>query len=78
MLHTINKQSSINKILLYLRRYYWSMPYCHYFIKTHVMRYTYMSSEVVALPFQAHSNYGTWSIDFELNRYQSLKLVFEV
>ena len=24
-----------------------------------------MSSEVAALPFQAHANYGTWSIDFD-------------
>ena len=23
-----------------------------------------MSFEVAALPFQAHANYGTWSIDF--------------
>ena len=23
-----------------------------------------MSCEVAALPFQAHANYGTWSIDF--------------
>ena len=26
-----------------------------------------VSSEVAALLFQAHANYGTWSIDFELN-----------
>ena len=26
-----------------------------------------MSYDVAALPFQAHANYGTWSIDFELN-----------
>ena len=25
-----------------------------------------MSYEVAALPFQAHANYGTWSIDFAL------------
>ena len=25
-----------------------------------------MSCEVAALPFQAHANYGTWSIDFAL------------
>ena len=24
-----------------------------------------MSCEVAALPFQAHANYGTWSIDFK-------------
>ena len=24
---------------------------------------TKMSSDVAALPFQAHANYGTWSID---------------
>ena len=24
-----------------------------------------MSCEVAALPFQAHANYGTWSIDFD-------------
>ena len=23
-----------------------------------------MSCDVAALPFQAHANYGTWSIDF--------------
>ena len=23
-----------------------------------------MSCEVAALPFQAHANYGTWSLDF--------------
>ena len=23
-----------------------------------------MSCEMAALPFQAHANYGTWSIDF--------------
>ena len=27
-----------------------------------------MSCEVAALPFQAHANYGTWSIDFVLFR----------
>jgi hypothetical protein len=26
-----------------------------------------MSCDVAALPFQAHSNYGTWSIDFGHN-----------
>jgi hypothetical protein len=26
-----------------------------------------MSCEVAALPFQAHANYGTWSIDFDMN-----------
>ena len=26
----------------------------------------YMSREVAALPFQAHANYGTWSIDLGL------------
>ena len=26
-----------------------------------------MSSEVAALPFQAHDNYRTWSIDFVSN-----------
>ena len=26
-----------------------------------------MSCEVAALPFQAHANYGTWSIDFDQN-----------
>ena len=26
-----------------------------------------MSYDVTALPFQAHANYGTWSIDFERN-----------
>ena len=26
-----------------------------------------MSCDVVALPFQAHANYGTWSLDFDLN-----------
>ena len=25
-----------------------------------------MSCDVAALPFQAQANYGTWSIDFEL------------
>ena len=24
----------------------------------------WMSCEVAAIPFQAHANYGTWSIDF--------------
>ena len=27
-----------------------------------------MSCEMAALPFQAHANYGTWSIDFDLNK----------
>ena len=27
-----------------------------------------MSCEVAELPFQAHANYGTWSIDFENRR----------
>ena len=27
----------------------------------------YMSYDVTALPFQAHANYGTWSIDFDQN-----------
>ena len=26
-----------------------------------------MSCEVAALPFKAHANYGTWSIDFGSN-----------
>ena len=26
-----------------------------------------MSCEVIALPFEAHANYGTWSIDFVSN-----------
>ena len=26
-----------------------------------------MSCNVAALPFQVHANYGTWSIDFEVN-----------
>ena len=26
-----------------------------------------MSCKVTALPFQAHANYGTWSIDLETN-----------
>ena len=25
-----------------------------------------MSCDVAALPFQAHANYGTWSIDFAI------------
>ena len=25
----------------------------------------YMSCEVAVLPFKAHANYGTWSIDFD-------------
>ena len=28
-----------------------------------------MSCEVASLPFQAHANYGTWSIDFASNKY---------
>ena len=27
---------------------------------------TKISCDVAALPFQAHANYGTWSIDFAL------------
>ena len=34
----------------------------------------YMSCEAAALPFQAHANYGTWSIDFGTGFvYESLK-----
>ena len=25
-----------------------------------------MSSDVATIPFQAHANYGTWSIDFDV------------
>ena len=28
-----------------------------------------MSYDVAALPFQAHANYGTWSIDFGLEYF---------
>ena len=27
-----------------------------------------MSCDVAALPFQAHANYGTWSINFGLDK----------
>ena len=30
-----------------------------------IFHVAYMSSEVAALSFQAHANYGTWSIDFD-------------
>ena len=31
-----------------------------------------MSFEVAALPFQAHANYGTWSIDFGLDCFGAI------
>ena len=31
-----------------------------------------MSCDVAVLNFQAHANYGTWSIDFDSNKIQAL------
>ena len=38
------------------------MPRCCNFMRN-LSDAALMSSEVAALPFQAHANYGTWSID---------------
>ena len=35
-----------------------------------------MSCEVAALPFQAHANYGTWSIDFVVYPFHGEDLRF--
>ena len=35
-----------------------------------------MSCEVAALPFQAHANFGTWSIDFKKEHLN--KFVFSI
>ena len=32
----------------------------------------YMSCGGAALPFQAHANYGTWSIDFDISDERSI------
>ena len=42
-----------------------------------------MSCDVAALPFEAHANYGTWSIDFEyalviLYLPQALNLIINI
>ena len=29
----------------------------------------FMACEVAALPFQAHANYGTWSVDFDFEKH---------
>ena len=31
---------------------------------------------LAALPFQAHANYGTWSIDFDTNVDNIMKMIF--
>ena len=41
------------------------MPLCRNFIRN-LYDAAQMSCEVAALPFQAHANYGTWSIDFAI------------
>ena len=33
-----------------------------------------MSCDVASLPFQAHANYGTWSIDFGSNTEKNINL----
>ena len=33
-----------------------------------------MSCNVAALPFQAHANYGTWSIDFDQFSHDTLMI----
>ena len=45
---------------------YVDMTQCHNF-KRNLCDAAYMSCEVADLSFQAHANYGTWSIDFALN-----------
>ena len=42
----------------------WSMPKCRNFMRN-LSYAAQMSCDVATLPFQAHANYGTWSMDFE-------------
>ena len=51
------------------------MPYCCNFMKK-FYNAALMLCDVAALVFQAHANYGTWSIDFE-NKYTIRNPFFE-
>ena len=46
------------------RRYNWSMPQCRYSLRN-LCEAAQMLCDVAVLPFQAHDDYGTWSIDFD-------------
>ena len=35
-----------------------------------------MSCDVAALPFQAHANYGTWSIDSYCDKQEKIIILF--
>ena len=50
--------------ITYSLGYNWSMVKCHNFMKNPCDA-SKISCEMAALPFQAHANFGIWSIDFE-------------